>query len=167
MRLSLSILTVVIVALFADGAQALAVSTVVDTDAQTVTLNFTDLPAYEQIRLENVTALSWLGCSVTTCPSSPSSDEFIVNGSNLEMNYDGGGDTPTNYITYHYLDGYIFTGFESVDWIVLTPLGGGDDVMVTGNRPLFVLVPEPSTALLCAFGLVAMSAQRRSARRAG
>jgi hypothetical protein len=167
MRLSLSILTVVIVALFADGAQALAVSTVVDTDAQTVTLNFTDLPAYEQIRLENVTALSWCNCADPDNPSSPSSDEFTVNGSNLEMNYDGGGDTPTNYITYHYLDGYVYTGDETVDWIVITPLGGGGEVTVTGDRPLFAVIPEPSTSLLCAFGLVAMSAQRRSARRAG
>jgi hypothetical protein len=169
MRLSLSIATVVVAVLIAGGAQALTVNTVVDTTAKTVRIEFTDLPDYEQIRLQAVTALFWCNCADPDNPSSLESTSFTVNGSNLEMKYEGAPPPPpsTNYILYHYLDGYVYTGDETVDWIVITPLGGGGEVTVTGDRPLFAVIPEPSTSLLCAFGLVAMSAQRRSARRAG
>jgi len=74
-------------------------------------------------------------------PSSWSSTSFTVNGSNLEMKYEGPPPPSTNYILYHSLDGYVFTWFESVDWIVVTPLDG-DDVIMTGDRP--ILVSEPS-----------------------
>jgi hypothetical protein len=149
-----------VVAFFAGAAQAVTVSTTVDTDTGMVRLDFTDLPPYEQIRLQGVTALYWCNCVDSDNPSSLMSGSFTVNGSDLEMKYEAASPPSTNYITYYYLDGYDFTGFESLDWIVTTPSGGGDDVTLMGDRPH--LVPEPSKALLCFVGLMALFVLRRS-----
>jgi hypothetical protein len=86
---------------------------------------------------------------------------FTVNGSNLEMKYEGSPPPSTNFISYHYLDGYVFTGFESVDWILVTELGGGAEVRLTGDRPIIVPVPEPSTGSLCLVGLTTMCLTRK------
>jgi len=165
MRASPSVLAGFVVAFFAGATQAVTVSTTVDTGTGMVRLDFTDLPPYEQIRLQGVTGLYWCGCADPDNPSSLRSTSFTVNGNNLEMKYEGAPPPSTNYIDYYYLDGYVFEGFESVDWIVVTPSGGGDDVMVTGDRP--ILVPEPSNALLRFVGLMVLSVLRRSARDAG
>lgn len=124
---------------------ASAFTTSVDTMTQTVRLDFTDLPAYEQIRLEGVDALVWCACLDPDNPSSLSSSGFTVNGDNLEMQYEGVTPPSTNYIIYHYLDGYVFKGFESVDWVVVS---GEDEMSLTGDRPILEPVPEPSAALL-------------------
>ncbi|MAG32884.1 MAG: hypothetical protein CL908_18560 [Deltaproteobacteria bacterium] len=167
MRTPLSISTLIVIALFAGTTQAATVTTMVDTATRMVRLDLGELSAYEQIRLEGVMALSWCNCLDSDNPSSLMATGFTVNGSSLEMQYEEAPPPSTNYITYHYLDGYIFSGLESVDWIVVTSSDGGDDEIVTGNRPLFVPVPEPSTGLLCLFGLMVLSAGRNSARRAG
>jgi hypothetical protein len=84
-----------------------------------------------------------------------------VNGDNLEMQYEGSTPPPsTNYIIYHYLDGYVFKGFESVEWVVVS---GADETRLTGNRPVLVPVPEPSTATLWLVGLALMGLTRRDA----
>lgn len=164
MRVSLSILAGVIAALFTGTIQAADVRTTVDTGTGMVRLDFSDLPPYEQIRLQGLTALFWCNCVDPDNPSSWSSTSFTVNGSNLEMKYEGPPPPSTNYITYHYFDDYVLSGFESVDWIVVTPLDG-DDVIMTGDRP--ILVPEPSGALLRLFGLMALYVLRNSRRGAG
>ena len=130
---------------------ALALTTSVDPIAQTVRVEFTDLPAYEQIRLEGVDGLFWCACLDTDNPSSLSSTGFTVNGGNLEMQYEGAVPPSTNYILYHYLDGYVFKGFESVEWVVVS---GEDEMWLTGDRPILELVPEPSAAWLSAIALV-------------
>jgi hypothetical protein len=156
-------LAVAAVAFFAGAAQAVTVTTSVFTDTQTVRLDFTELPPYEQIRLEAVEALYWCNCVDLKNPSTLEGTGFTVNASNLEMKYEGAPPPSTNYIIYHYLDGYVPTGFESVEWIVVTQ-SVGDDLRLTGDRPLFV--PEPSTAMLCLIGLVTISVAKRSARDA-
>jgi hypothetical protein len=104
MRVSLSLLASVVVALFAGAMQAATVSTTVDTDTGMVRLDFTNLPPYEQIRLEGLTALYWCNCADLENPSSLSSTSFTVNGSNLEMKYEGRPPPSTNYIAYSYFD---------------------------------------------------------------
>jgi hypothetical protein len=153
-----------ILALFAiltvGPATAQAFTTTVDTAARTVRIDFTGLPAYEQIRLEGVTGLFWCACLDLGNPSSLSSTGFTVNGANLEMQYEGAPPPSTNFITYHYLDGYAFTGVEQVDWVVVAEVGGGE-TRLTGDRPMLMVVPEPSTALLFLFGLTLMSSRTR------
>jgi hypothetical protein len=140
---------------------AFAFATIVDTTAQTVRVDFAGLTAYEQIRLEGVDGLFWCACLDPDNPSSLSSTGFTVNGGNLEMQYEGSTPPPsTNYITYHYLDGYAFTGYEPVEWVLVS---GADETRLTGNRPVLVLVPEPSTAMLWLVGLALMSPTRRDA----
>jgi hypothetical protein len=164
MRVSLSVLASVVVALFAGAIQAATVSTTVDTDTGMVRLDFTNLPPYEQIRLEGLTALYWCNCADPDNPSSLASTSFTVNGSNLEMKYEGAPPPSRNYITYYYFDDYVLSGFESVDWIVVTPLGG-DDVRLTGERP--ILVPEPPGSLLRFVGLMALFVLRTLSRNTG
>jgi hypothetical protein len=129
---------------------AFALTTTVDTTTQTVRVDFTGLPDYEQIRLEGVDGLSW--CSGGGCdnPSSLSSTSFNANGANLEMNYEGVAPPSTNYILYYYLDGYVFKGFESVDWVVVS---GEDEILLTGDRPILEPVPEPSATSLSAIAV--------------
>jgi hypothetical protein len=115
MRVSLLLLASIVVALFAGAMQAATVRATVDTDTGMVRLDFTNLPPYEQIRLEGLTALYWCNCADLKTPSSWSSTSFTVNGSNLEMKYEGAPPPSTNYILYHSLDGYVFTG--SSRWI--------------------------------------------------
>jgi hypothetical protein len=130
---------------------AFAFTTSVDTAAQTVRVEFTGLPAYEQIRLEGVDGLFWCACLDPDNPSSLSSTGFTVNGDNLEMQYEGSTPPPsTNYIIYHYLDGYVFKGFESVEWVVVS---GADEISLTGERPILEPVPEPSSTSLSAIAL--------------
>ena len=150
MRYSILIFALV-AALFLGPTTGFAFSTSVYTDTQTVRVEFTDLPAYEQITLEGVDGLSW--CSGGGCdnPSSLLSTGFTVNGGNLEMQYEGAVPPSTNYILYHYLDGYVFKGFESVEWVVVS---GEDEMWLTGDRPILELVPEPSAAWLSAIALV-------------
>ena len=50
-----------------------------------------------------------------------------------------------------------------MDFIVVTPLDD-DDVIVTGDRPILVPVPEPSAELLRFAGLLALCVLRISAR---
>jgi hypothetical protein len=150
MRVSLRMLALFMMLLVAPTT-AQAFTTTVDTVAQTVRVDFTGLPAYEQIRLEGVTGLFWCACIDLDNPSSMSSTGFTVNGSNLEMQYEGAPPPSTNFITYHYLDGYVFTGFEQVDWVVITQLDG-EEMTLVGDRPLFV--PEPSTTSLSLTALV-------------
>ena len=146
--------------LFIGPTTAQAFTMTVDTTAQTVRIDFTGLPAYEQIRLEGVDGLFWCACLDLDNPSSLSSTGFTVNGSNLEMQYEGAPPPSTNFITYHYLDGYVFTGFEQVDWVVVAEVAGGETTL-TGDRPMLMVVPEPSTALLFLFGLTLMSSRTR------
>ncbi len=151
--------------LFVDSAQAVTVETVVDLDTQMVRLDFGDLPPYEQIALEGVTALYWCNCLDGDNPSTLMGTGFTVNGSNLQMQYEGSSPPSTNYITYFYLDGFYFAGFESVDWIVVTELGGGQQ-KITADRPI-VLLPEPevSTGFFCgAIGLALVCWTRRAER---
>jgi hypothetical protein len=126
---------------------AFAFTTSVDTDTQTVRVDFTGLPDYTQIRLEGVDALFW---SQGFAPSSLLSSAFTVNGGNLEMQYEGPTPPSTNYILYYYLDGYVFKGFESVEWVVVS---GEDEISLTGDRPIFEPVPEPSATSLSAIAL--------------
>ena len=137
---------------------AQAFTTTVDTVTRTVRIDLTGLPAYEQIRLEGVDGLFWCACLDLDNPSSLSSTGFTVNGPNLEIQYEGATPPSTNFIVYHYLDGYVFTGFEQVDWAVVTEVGGGE-MRLTGDRP--ILVPEPSTSLLLLFGLMLMGVRAR------
>jgi hypothetical protein len=129
---------------------AFAFATIVDTTAQTVRVDFAGLTAYEQIRLEGVDGLFWCACLDTDNPSSLSSTGFTVNGGNLEMQYEGAAPPSTNYILYHYLDGYVFTGYESVEWVMVS---GADEIRMTGDRPIFEPVPEPSATSLSAIAL--------------
>jgi hypothetical protein len=149
-----------VAALFVSPTTGFAFTTSVDTDTQTVRVDFTGLPDYMQIRLEGVDGLSW--CSGGGCdnPSSLSSTGFTVNGDNLEMQYESATPPSSNYITYHYLDGYVFKGFESVEWVLVSGTG---DTRLTGNRPVLVPVPEPSTATLWLVGLALMGLTRRDA----
>jgi hypothetical protein len=64
---------------------------------------------------------------------------FTVTGSNLEMQYEESPPPIDNHITYHYIPGYTFVGFESVEWIRLT-LANEDEVEFFGNRP--ILLPD-------------------------
>jgi hypothetical protein len=131
---------------------ALALTTSVDTIAQTVRVDFTDLPEYEQIRLEGVDGLCWLQSLGCDNPSSLSFTGFTANADNLEMQYESAAPPPsTNYIIYHYLDGYVFKGFESVDWVVVS---GAGETRLTGDRPILEAVPEPSATWLSAIALV-------------
>ena len=83
------------------------------------------------------------------------------------MEYKGATPPPsTNYILYHYLDGYVLDGFEQTEWLQVTPRNG-DEFRLTGDRPVFVPVPEPSTALLVGAGLAIVCARGRSANAAG
>ena len=163
MKAWLSTLVVVVMALPAGAAQAVTVTTAVDTNARSIVLDFTDLPPYEQIRLEGVEGLYWCNCVDSNNPSSLLGTGFTVNGENLEMQYEGTPPPNTNFVAYHYLDGYVLTGFESLDWILVTELGG-NELRVTGNRPILVLVPEPSTALLGFVALIILSVVRSSRR---
>ena len=161
MKASLSTLAGVVVAFLAGAAQAVTVTTTVDTNARSIVLDFTELPPYEQIRLEGVNALYWCNCVDLDNPSSLLGTGFTVNGDNLEMQYEGAPPPSTNFIDYHYLDGYVLAGFESIDWILVTESAGGE-LRVTGNRPILVLVPEPSTGLLYFVGLSILSVLRSS-----
>jgi hypothetical protein len=159
MRVSILIFALV-AALFLGPTTGFAFTTSVDTDTQTVRVDFTGLPDYTQIRLEGVDGLFWCGCLDSDNPSSLLSSGFTVNSGNLEMQYEGPTPSSTNYIIYHYLDGYDFKGFESVDWVMVA---GADETRLTGNRPVLVPVPEPSTATLWLVGLALMSPTRRDA----
>jgi hypothetical protein len=165
MRVSILIFALV-AALFLGPTTGFAFTTSVDTDTQTVRVDFTGLPDYTQIRLEGVDGLSW--CSGGGCdnPSSLSSTSFNANGANLEMNYEGVAPPSTNYIIYHYLDGYVFTGYQSVEWVSVEAVGAGE-MRLTGNRPVLVLVPEPSTATLWFVGLALMGLTRRDTEQDG
>ena len=143
---------------------AQAFTTTVDTTAQTVRIDFTGLPAYEQIRLEGVDGLFWCACVDLDNPSSLSSTGFTVNGSNLEMQYEGAPPPSTNFIIYHYLDGYVFTGFEQVDWIVVTQLDG-EEMTLVGDRPLLVPEPLPTSLSLTALAVVGLLARTRGGER--
>jgi hypothetical protein len=160
MRYSILICALVAV-LFLGPTMGFAFTTSVDTDTQMVRVDFTGLPDYTQIRLEGVDGLFWCACLDSNNPSSLSSTGFTVNGGNLEMQYEGSTPPPsTNYITYHYLDGYAFTGYEPVEWVLVS---GADETRLTGKRPVLVLVPEPSTATLWLVGLALMGSTRRDA----
>lgn len=152
----------IVAALFLGPTTGFAFTTSVDTNLQMVRVDFTDLPDYTQIRLEGVDGLFWCACLDSKNPSSLASSGFNPNGGNLEMNYEGVAPPNTNYITYHYLDGYVFTGYESVEWVVVEAVGSGE-VSMTGNRPVLVPVPEPSTATLWLVGLALMGLKRQSA----
>jgi hypothetical protein len=165
MRTLRFILATCALVLSAAAAEAITVTTIVDESTRMVRLDFTDLPPYEQIRLEAVTALYWCNCIDPNNPSSLRSSSFTVNGGNLEMKYEGVPPPSTNFIEYHYLEGYVFTGYETVDWIVVTE-SGGDEQTLTANRPVLAPIPEPSTGLLCLIGLAATSVTRRSRRAA-
>jgi hypothetical protein len=75
--------------LFVGPTTASALTTSVDTTTQTVRVDFTGLPPYEQIRLEGVDGLFWCACLDLDNPSSFASTGFTVNGANLEMQYEG------------------------------------------------------------------------------
>jgi hypothetical protein len=154
------------IALLVCSAQAAAVEVVVDIVARTVQLDFANLPPYELIRLQGVTALDWCACLDPNNPSSMGSTGFTVNADNLEMQYEGAMPPSTNFIDYAYLDGYELVGFELVDWIVVTELSG-DEVRLIADRPIFVPEPRLGTGLLCAFGLVFAGRARetRAARK--
>jgi len=87
-----------------------------------------------------------------------------VNGSNLEMQYEGAPPPSTNFIIYHYLDGYVFTGFEQVDWIVVTQLDG-EEMTLVGDRPLLVPEPLPTSLSLTALAVVGLLARTRGGER--
>jgi len=131
----------------ATGAKAITVDTMVDEATGMVRLDFTELPPYEQIGLEGVTALYWCNCVDLENPSSPRGTGFTANAGNLEMQYEGAPPPSTTYIEYFLLDGYVLTGFELVDWIVVTQTDG-EEIVLTAHRPLLEPVPEPSSALL-------------------
>jgi hypothetical protein len=152
MKLLLLTSMLVVAVLFTDGAQALEVVTTVDFQTQSVRLDFTDLPPYQQIRLEGVTELFWCNCVDPDNPSSIGSTGFTVNGTNLEMKYEGAPPPSANYIDYYYLDESTFVGFESLDWIVISSAEG--DLTVTGDQPFFVT--EPSMPLLRIVGLMTL-----------
>jgi len=154
----------VAVALFASAAQAITVTTTVDTETQTVMVDFTELPPYVQIRLEGAHALFWCNCLDLDNPSSMLSTGFTVNGENLEMQYEGPAPPSSNFIDYHYLDGFVLSGFEEVEWVKLT-LANEDELVLWADRPLLVPIPEPSVGLLCFAGLIMMSARTQAASR--
>jgi hypothetical protein len=161
MRLLVIAAVVVVVLLSSSGALALEVSTTVDPETQMVRVDFTNLPPYEQIRLEGTTSLFWCNCADNDNPSSLMSTGFTVSGDTLEVHYEGVPPPSANYITYFYLDGPIFSGLEMIDWIVVTPSSEGD-LVVTGDRPLFV--PEPSLPLLVLAGMLGLLVIARSPR---
>jgi hypothetical protein len=151
MRVSILIFALV-AALFLGPTTGFAFTTSVDTDTQTVRVDFTGLPDYTQIRLEGVDGLCWLQSLGCDNPSSLSFTGFTANADNLEMQYESAAPPPsTNYIIYHYLDGYVFKGFESVDWVVVS---GAGETRLTGDRPILEAVPEPSATWLSAIALV-------------
>jgi hypothetical protein len=135
---------------------AFAFTTMVDEMTRTVRVDFTDLPPYEQIRLEGVEGLFWCPCNDPDNPSSLASSGFNPNGTDLEMQYEGVAPPSTNYIEYTYLDEYAFNGFESVDWVLVTELGG-NELVLTGDRPIIEFVPEPTTASLSSLALAAVA----------
>ncbi len=163
MRLLQSVVAAIFCAsLFAGTANSATVDTHVDPTTRTVRLDFADLEPYEQIRLEGVTALDWCNCVDLNNPSSSGFTGFTVNGPNLEMQYEGSAPDATNSITYRYLAGFEFVGFENVEWIVISELAAGE-VSLVGNRPILTSVPEPSTGLLCALGLAGLAIRRTKA----
>ena len=163
MKLLLPISMLVVAVLFTGVARALEGTTTVDLQTQSVRLDFTDLPPYQQIRLEGVMALFWCNCLDLDNPSSIGSTGFTVNGTNLEMQYEGPTPPSTNFITYHYLDGYDLSGFESLDWILVSE-EGGDELPVPGDRPILVPLPEPTASLLHFVGLSTVCLLTRSRR---
>jgi hypothetical protein len=163
MRNSLQVFAFVAVLLSGPTA-ALALTTMVDEAARRVRVEFTGLPPYEQIRLEGVTGLFSCFCNDPDNPSSLSFTEFTVPPGDLEMKYEGGAPS-TNYIEYSYLEEYEFMGFESVDWVVVTEVGG-DEIVMTGDRPV-MRVPEPSPDLLSMVALAVAAGLAKGRRGVG
>ncbi len=156
-------LVAVTVAVLAGAApsSAVLVTTTVDPVARSVTINFVDLPPYEQIHLDGVLALDACQCNDPRNPSSKELTGSSWGAGRLEMEYKRVAPPPAaNFILYHYLDGYVFDGFEQAEWLQVTPRNG-DGFMLTGDRPVFVPVPEVSTALLIGVGLAMVGARVR------
>lgn len=144
------------------STQAVAFTTTVDPTRRIVRVAFEGLPTYQEIRLEGVTALSWCDCPDPGNPRSRRASGFIVDGTNLEMQYLGPLLAPRdNVIRYQYLEGFTFAGFEQVDWAVISRTNGFEQ-RLTGSRPILLAIPEPASAMLCGFGLAWLGMTRRS-----
>ena len=164
MRISIPFLSLLILGLLFPASEAFAFTTRVNPANRTIRITFEGLPTYQQIRLEGVTALSWCDCPDPQNPTSLRSSGFVVDGSDLEMQYLGPLLAPrNNFIRYQYLEGFEFAGFEQVDWAVVSRTNGFE-LRLTGDRPILVAIPEPAPAMLLALGLAWLATTRRSPR---